>query len=132
MSKSKKRKDNRVNLKLDPQLGDELDYISRITGKSKLLILHELLDSFLICASSFREFVYHVNVLGTQKIEINFFGKSAMISGAVKITSTDEIKEIESDIIDKASKIQVSKGMTLSNIAKQQSRAKIIKKVSCK
>jgi hypothetical protein len=130
MANSKKRTDNRVNLKLDPQLGDELDYLQKITGKSKLLILHELLDSMVLCASAYQNFIYHVNVHTPQSIEILFYGKPNLISGSFKVTDESQVKEFEKDVLAKAEPT-VQKGMSFNNIANRMSkRAKIIKRCS--
>ena len=123
--KTKKVKDDRINLKLTPKLGDELAYLSKVTGKSRIQILSEYLDSLTICASAYRNFIYYVHIHGTDNIEIKFVGQPAIISGSAKVTSPEQIKSLEKQIYDDA--IKVSKGCSFNHIAKKMSKNRQVK-----
>jgi len=113
------KKDTRKNLKITPKLDDELRFLSKCTGKSKIQILSEYLDSMTLCASSYKNFIYYLHVHSPDYIEIRFVGKSAMISGAMKITSPEQVKEIERNMIENA--LSVEKGTSFNHVAKQLS-----------
>lgn len=108
MMKNKKVKDDRVNLKLTPELGDILAYLSKVTGKSRIQILSEYLKSLMVCASAYRNFIYYVHIFGFDKITIEFVGQPAIISGSVKVSSPEQIKSLEQQIYDDALKIEKS------------------------
>ena len=116
-------KDTRKNLKITPKLDDELRFLSKATGKSRIQILSEYLDSMVLCASSYRNFIYFVHIHSPEYIEIRFFGKSKLISGAFKVTSPEQVAEFERNMVNEAvENATVEKSMSFNNIAKRLSK----------
>jgi hypothetical protein len=120
---------NRANIKLDLTNRDILRFAKRVTGKDYNEFLREYLDAWILCASAYREFTYVINVASPESITVRFFGKSRMISGSAKVTSLEQIAEIEREMIETAEKnATVEKGMSFNHVAKQLSRAKLVKR----
>lgn len=128
--------DTRKNLKITPKLDDELRYLSKSTGKSKIQILSEYLDSMLLCASAYRNFIYYIHIHSPESIEIKFVGSPALISGSCKVTSPEQVKSIERNMIQQVeklaelkSKAKVQKGMSFSDCVKlMKTKPKEVKK----
>lgn len=123
-----KKHDDRVNLKLTPKLGDELAYLSKVTGKTRIQILSEFLDSMLVCASSYRNFIYYVHIRGTEQITIDFIGNSKIISGSFKATSGFQAEELEKQIYNDALKVEKTSSFAQieSQLSKKRKKCKVV------
>ena len=120
---AKKIKDMRKNLKIDATLNDELRFLCDFTGKTRIELLHELLDAMLLVSSNYSRFMYFVEVHGVEGIEIKFYGEPKLISGSMKVMSPSQVTEIENDMIEQAEKqLKISKGTGFNHIAKELSR----------
>ena len=113
------KKQKRANIKLDLTNRDILRFAKRVTGKDYNEFLREILNSWILCASAYAEFTYTVNVHSPESIEIRFFGKPALISKSMKVTSEYDVAEAERGMI-----ADVEKSMSFSNVANRMTKAK--------
>ena len=118
-----KSEDKRATVKLDLTNRDILRFAKRVTGKDYNEFLREYLNAWILCASAYGKFTYVINVHSPTSIQVDFFGKSAMVSGAVKVTDESQVKEIENEMV-----AQVEKG-SFNNVAKKMSNRAKLKKV---
>lgn len=112
-----KSEDKRATVKLDLTNRDILRFAKRVTGKNYNEFLRDFLESWILCASAYREFTYTINVHSPESFEVKFYGKPALISLSKKITSDLEAEEFERDSL-----AMVEKSTTFSNVANQISR----------
>ena len=112
-----KSEDKRATVKLDLTNRDILRFAKRVTGKDYNEFLRDFLESWILCASAYREFTYTINVHSPESIEVRFYGKPALISLSKKITSDLEAEEFERDAL-----ALVEKSTTFSNVANQIAR----------
>ena len=112
-----KSEDKRATVKLDLTNRDILRFAKRVTGKDYHEFLRDFLESWILCASAYREFTYTINVHSPESIEVRFYGKPALISLSKKITSDLEAEEFERDAL-----ALVEKSTTFSNVANQIAR----------
>ena len=112
-----KSEDKRATVKLDLTNRDIHRFAKRVTGKDYNEFLRDFLESWILCASAYREFTYTINVHSPESIEVRFYGKPALISLSKKITSDLEAEEFERDAL-----ALVEKSTTFSNVANQIAR----------
>ncbi|MGA2523611.1 MAG: hypothetical protein ABSF65_05600 [Candidatus Bathyarchaeia archaeon] len=81
-------------LNIDAKLSDELTYLSDDTGKPKVEIVRELIESMVAVGAQYKKFGYWLMINGCE-VSLTFFGSPAMISGSNKTEAeiNQEIKE---------------------------------------